>query len=33
MYIKLDKDAIMPERAHEEDAGLDLKSPVTVLIP
>lgn len=32
MYIKLDKDAIMPERAHEEDAGLDLKSPIAVLI-
>lgn len=33
MKIVLDEKAIMPERAHETDAGLDLKSPVAVLIP
>lgn len=26
MKVKLDKDAFMPERAHETDAGLDLKA-------
>ena len=33
MKIVLDEKALIPERAHETDAGLDLKSPVTVLIP
>lgn len=33
MKIVLDEKALMPERAHETDAGLDLKSTVTVLIP
>ena len=28
MKIKLDKNAFMPERAHDTDAGLDLKTPV-----
>lgn len=30
MKVKLDPGAYMPERAHEEDAGLDLRSPVAV---
>ena len=29
MKIKLDPGAFMPERAHENDAGYDLRSPVT----
>ena len=28
MKIKLDEGAFMPERAHETDAGLDLKTPI-----
>ena len=32
MKIKLDKNAFVPERAHETDAGLDLKSPIKVTI-
>ena len=32
MKIKLDKGAYMPTRAHETDAGLDLYSPVEVLV-
>lgn len=32
MRIKLDEKAIMPTRAHETDAGLDLYSPVSVTI-
>lgn len=32
MKIKLDKNAFVPERAHETDAGLDLKSPIAVTI-
>lgn len=32
MKIKLDENAFMPERAHETDAGLDLKSPVDMYI-
>lgn len=28
MKVQLDPGAYMPERAHEEDAGLDLRSPV-----
>lgn len=33
MKIKLDQNAIMPTRAHETDAGLDLFSPVRCVIP
>lgn len=33
MKIKLDKDAIMPTRAHEHDAGLDLYAPKMTSIP
>lgn len=32
MKIKLDDGAYMPERAHETDAGLDIKSPRAVTI-
>lgn len=28
MKIKLDEGAYMPERAHDTDAGLDIRSPV-----
>lgn len=31
--VILDKDAYMPERAHAEDAGADLRSPIKVRIP
>ena len=30
--VKLDKGAFLPERAHESDAGLDLMSPVRVVL-
>ena len=33
MRIKLDPGAYMPTRAHETDAGLDLYSPETVVVP
>jgi len=33
MKIKLDKGAYMPQRAHEDDAGLDLRTPIDVTIP
>ena len=33
MRIKLDKGAYMPTRAYTTDAGLDLYSPETVIIP
>ncbi len=33
MKVMLDKDAFMPERAHVLDAGLDLRTPVDVLVP
>ena len=33
MKIKLDENAFMPTRAHETDAGLDLRSPIGVLVP
>lgn len=33
MKIKLDAGAFVPERAHELDAGLDLRSPDNYLIP
>ena len=31
--VQLDESAYMPERAHEFDAGLDLRSPVDILVP
>ena len=31
--VQLDEGAFMPERAHELDAGLDLRTPVRVTIP
>ena len=33
MNIQLEKDAFMPARAHLEDAGLDLHSPVDAIVP
>lgn len=33
MKVMLDKGALMPTRAHKEDAGLDLYSRETVIIP
>ena len=33
MKIKLDPDAYMPERAHEADAGLDIKTPDSFSVP
>lgn len=33
MKIKLDSMAWIPERAHNTDAGLDLKSPINVTVP
>lgn len=33
MKIKLDSGAYMPERAHDTDAGLDLRSPYAAVIP
>jgi len=33
MRIKLDKGAYMPTRGHDADAGLDLYSPETVIVP
>ena len=33
MKIKLDKGAFEPVRAHDTDAGLDLKSPIELRIP
>lgn len=33
MNIQLDKQAVMPVRAHDTDAGLDLRSPVDTVIP
>lgn len=33
MKIKLDPMAWIPERAHDTDAGLDLKSPINVTVP
>ena len=31
--VKLDQNAIVPERAHKTDAGLDLRSPISVEVP
>lgn len=33
MKIKLDPMAWIPERAHNTDAGLDLKSPINITVP
>ena len=33
MKVMIDKGAYMPERAHKEDAGLDLRSPITIPVP
>lgn len=33
MWIKLDQDACMPERAHKEDAGLDIKAMYGDIVP
>ena len=33
MRIKLDEGAYMPSRAHDTDAGLDLRTPVAVTVP
>lgn len=32
MKIKLDEGAIMPERAHDDDAGLDIFSPIDKVV-
>ena len=32
MKIKLDPGAFMPEYAHEQDAGMDLRSPVNAVV-
>lgn len=32
MKIKLDENAVMPERAHQWDAGLDLKTPYDIVV-
>lgn len=33
MKVKLDPGAYLPERAHRQDAGLDIRSPESVLVP
>ena len=33
MKVKLDKYAIMPTRAHDTDAGLDIHSPMFIWVP
>lgn len=33
MKIKLDSGAFAPVRAHKTDAGMDLKSPIDILVP
>ena len=33
MKVKLDKGAYMPVRAHEQDAGYDLRTPICVTVP
>lgn len=33
MRISLDEGAVMPERAHDTDAGLDFKAPTDVVVP
>lgn len=32
MKIKLDSGAFMPEYAHEQDVGMDLRSPVSAVV-
>lgn len=32
MKIKLDQGAFMPEYAHEQDAGMDLRSPINAVV-
>lgn len=32
MKIKLDPGAYMPERAHDADAGYDLRSPIKMIL-
>ena len=32
MKIKLDEDAIMPTRAHDTDAGLDIYTPKRIVL-
>ena len=33
MKVKLDNGAYMPERAHETDAGYDLRTPINIFVP
>jgi deoxyuridine 5'-triphosphate nucleotidohydrolase len=33
MRVKLDKGAYMPERAHEDDAGYDIRTPFSITVP
>lgn len=33
MYFAIDENAYPPDRAHEDDAGMDLRSPIDVLVP
>jgi dUTP pyrophosphatase len=33
MKIMLDEGAYMPVRAHKDDAGLDLRSPIDIIVP
>lgn len=33
MKVKLDQGAYAPERAHRTDAGLDIRTPVRVMVP
>lgn len=33
MKVKLDEGAIMPQRSHEYDAGLDLFTPIDAVVP
>lgn len=33
MKVKLDDGAFMPQRAHEQDAGYDLRTPICVTVP
>lgn len=33
MYFAIDENAFPPERAHKDDAGMDLKSPIDIFVP